>query len=133
MKPNGSQVVFSGPFSASLTDFVKYKRTLGRNYYGMARMLLRFDTFTKAGKAVDGVTPSKQLIQEWLAPHTGENETSRRYRVNSYTRIRSLHVSNWNHRVRSTLSSRWQRAVCTLHLYPETTPTDIQNIMGIKL
>jgi len=43
MKPNGSQVVFSGPFSASLTDFVKYKRTLGRNYYGMARILLRFD------------------------------------------------------------------------------------------
>jgi integrase/recombinase XerD len=81
MKPNGSQVVFSGTFSASLTDFVKYKRTLGRNYYGMAQMLLRFDTFTKACKVADGSTPSKQLIQEWLAPHTGEKETSRSYRV----------------------------------------------------
>lgn len=88
MKPNGSQIVFSGPFSGSLTEFVKYKRALGRNYYGMAQMLLRFDAFTKTCKAVDGPTPSKQLIQEWLAPHAGEKETSRSYRfiaIREYT------------------------------------------------
>ena len=81
-KKKGTDVSFCGPFKELLQEFVRFKCSLGYNYYTEAVILERFTRMAVDIEPTE-TSLSKSIVQKWMKLRPNETDTYWDHRINT--------------------------------------------------